>query len=54
MMAYCQSLVIDSTRVAALYNLGLLLYEQGKLEEAIAAYQKAINLDSSNANIILT
>ena len=35
--------MINPTSVAA-------LYEQGQLEEAIAAYQKAINLDSSNAN----
>lgn len=28
----------------------MALYEQGQFEDAIAAYQKAINLDSSNAN----
>ena len=27
-----------------------VLYEQGNFEDVIAAYQKAINLDSSNAN----
>jgi tetratricopeptide (TPR) repeat protein len=41
--AYRQSLVIDSTRVVA-------LFEQGQLEDAIAAYHQAINLDSRNAN----
>ena len=35
--------MINPTSVAA-------LYEQGQLEEAITAYQKAINLDRSNAN----
>ena len=45
-----QVLRSDRLNAAAYSNLGLALYEQKKLEEAIRAYREAINLDPKSAN----
>jgi tetratricopeptide (TPR) repeat protein len=40
-LKYKAALRLDPNSVLAHYNLGIALYKQGKLDEAIASYQKA-------------
>jgi tetratricopeptide (TPR) repeat protein len=41
--------LLDPNHANAHYNLGTALYDQGKIEEAIAAYRQAIQLDPNRA-----
>lgn len=38
----------DSKQSRDLYSRGLLMYSQGKLKEAVASWEKAVSLDSTN------
>lgn len=47
---YSEVISIDRNYSSGHANLGIALYEQGRLEDALSAYQKALKLDPKNAN----
>ena len=47
---YSEAISIDKNYSSGHGNLGIALYEQGRLEDALSAYKKALKLDPKNAN----
>lgn len=47
--AYQRAISLDAQNIDALINLGMLWYEQGKLEEGVKCFQRAVELDPSSA-----
>lgn len=47
---YSEAISIDKNYSSGHGNLGIALYEQGRLEDALSAYKNALKLDPKNAN----
>lgn len=52
--AFTKSVSLDPLRHEAMANIGRIAYQQGKTDEAIAQYERALRLDSRNAAYLAT
>jgi arylsulfatase A-like enzyme/Tfp pilus assembly protein PilF len=52
--AFTKSVSLDPTRHESMANLGRIAFQQGKLDEAISQYERAVRLDSRNATYLAT
>jgi choline-sulfatase len=52
--AFTKAISLDPTRHEAMANLGRIAFQQGKSDEAIGQYERALRLDSRNATYLAT
>lgn len=52
--SFTRAVSLDPLRHEAMANLGRIAYQQGKIDEAIAQYERALRLDSRNASYLAT